>query len=35
VATTGRSVGPPLYESLAVLGRDRTLARLRDARGRL
>src|SRR5690606_849920 len=25
VATTGRSVGPPLYESLAVLGRDRTL----------
>jgi glutamyl-tRNA synthetase len=35
VATTGRSVGPPLYESLAVLGRERTLARLAAARGRL
>jgi glutamyl-tRNA synthetase len=35
VAVTGRSVGPPLYESLAVLGRERTLGRLRDARGRL
>lgn len=35
VATTGRSVGPPLYESLAVLGRERTLERLRDARNRL
>lgn len=29
VAVTGRSVGLPLFESLAVLGRDRTLARLR------
>jgi glutamyl-tRNA synthetase len=35
VAVTGRAVGPPLYESLAVLGRDRTLERLRDARRRL
>lgn len=35
VATTGRSVGPPLFESLEVLGRDRTLARLRAARARL
>jgi glutamyl-tRNA synthetase len=35
VAVTGRTVGPPLFESLAVLGRDRTLARLRAARDRL
>jgi glutamyl-tRNA synthetase len=28
VAVTGRSVGLPLFESLEVLGRDRTLARL-------
>ncbi|MDP8960390.1 MAG: glutamate--tRNA ligase [Actinomycetota bacterium] len=35
VAVTGRSVGPPLFESLEVLGRDRTLARLRAARSRL
>ncbi|MBK9179164.1 MAG: glutamate--tRNA ligase [Acidimicrobiales bacterium] len=34
VAVTGRSVGPPLFESLAVLGRERTLARLRAARSR-
>jgi glutamyl-tRNA synthetase len=35
VATTGRTVGPPLYESLAALGRDRAVARLRAARARL
>jgi glutamyl-tRNA synthetase len=35
VAVTGRMVGPPLYESLVVLGRERTLARLRGARSRL
>jgi len=35
VATTGRSVGPPLFESLEALGRDRTLARLRAAAGEL
>ncbi len=35
VATTGRSVGPPLWESLAVLGPVRTLARLGAARERL
>jgi glutamyl-tRNA synthetase len=35
VAVTGRTVGLPLFESLAVLGRDRTLARIRAARDRL
>jgi glutamyl-tRNA synthetase len=35
VAVSGRTVGPPLYESLVVLGRERTLQRLRDARERL
>lgn len=35
VAITGRSIGPPLWESLAVLGPTRTLARLGAARGRL
>ena len=32
VAVTGRSVGPPLFESLELLGRDETLRRLRAAR---
>ncbi|WP_326552572.1 glutamate--tRNA ligase [Micromonospora sp. NBC_01813] len=32
VAVTGRSVGLPLFESLEVLGADRTLRRLRAAR---
>ncbi len=32
VAVTGRSVGPPLFESLHVLGRERTLERLRRAK---
>ena len=31
VAVTGRTVGLPLFESLQILGRDRTLARLRKA----
>jgi glutamyl-tRNA synthetase len=31
VAITGRSVGLPLFESLDALGRERTLARLREA----
>ncbi|QSB13317.1 glutamate--tRNA ligase [Natronosporangium hydrolyticum] len=35
VAVTGRTVGLPLFESMAVLGRERTLARLRAARSRL
>ena len=35
VAVTGRTVGPPLFESLYVLGRERTLDRLRRARERL
>ncbi len=35
VALTGRSVGPPLFESMVVLGRDQVLSRLQSARGRL
>jgi len=35
VAITGRTVGPPMYESLELLGRDRSLQRLRVARQRL
>jgi len=35
VAITGRSVGPPLFESIQYLGRERTLARLRAASARL
>ncbi|MDQ1680276.1 MAG: glutamyl-tRNA synthetase [Frankiaceae bacterium] len=33
VAVTGRTVSPPLFESLALLGRARTLQRLDAARG--
>jgi glutamyl-tRNA synthetase len=32
VAVTGRTVSPPLYESMELLGRDRALTRLRHAR---
>jgi glutamyl-tRNA synthetase len=32
VAVTGRTVGLPLFESIEVLGRERTLARLRAAK---
>jgi glutamyl-tRNA synthetase len=32
VAVTGRRIGPPLFESIELLGRDRTLARLAGAR---
>ncbi len=35
VAVTGRTVGLPLFESVEVLGRDRTVARLRTALNRL
>jgi glutamyl-tRNA synthetase len=35
VAVTGRTVGLPLFESLQVIGRERTLARLRKALGSL
>jgi glutamyl-tRNA synthetase len=35
VAVSGSSVSPPLFESMAVLGRDRTLERLTTAHGRL
>ncbi|WP_323672599.1 glutamate--tRNA ligase [Candidatus Poriferisodalis multihospitum] len=35
VATTGRAVGPPLFESLALLGRENTLARLDIALAKL
>jgi glutamyl-tRNA synthetase len=31
VGVTGRTISPPLYESLQLLGRDRTLLRLRAA----
>jgi glutamyl-tRNA synthetase len=35
VAVTGRTVGLPLFESIEVLGRDRTLARIRAAQAKL
>jgi glutamyl-tRNA synthetase len=35
LAVTGRSVGLPLFESMATLGREATLARLRTALARL
>lgn len=35
VAVTGRTVGPPLFESMEVLGREATIARIRGARGRV
>jgi glutamyl-tRNA synthetase len=35
VAVTGSSVSPPLFESMAALGRERTLERLGRARARL
>jgi glutamyl-tRNA synthetase len=35
VAVTGRTVGLPLFESLAILGRDRSLARIAAADARL
>lgn len=35
VAVTGRTVGPPLFESLEVLGREVTLTRLRTSRARV
>ena len=34
VAITGRAVGLPLFKSLEVLGRERTLERLRSAAAR-
>lgn len=34
VAVTGKPVGPPLFESLELLGRDETLRRLRVAQAR-
>jgi len=35
VAVTGRTVGPPLFESLEVLGRDETMRRLAAARAQV
>lgn len=35
VAITGRDVGPPLYQSIEYLGRERTLDRIRAALARL
>lgn len=34
-AVTGRKIGPPLYGSIALLGKERTLARLEAAQERL
>ncbi|WP_313675243.1 glutamate--tRNA ligase [Mycolicibacterium sp.] len=34
VAVTGSTVSPPLFESMELLGRDRSLRRLREARDR-
>lgn len=35
VAVTGSSISPPLFESLAALGRERSVARIRGASARL
>jgi glutamyl-tRNA synthetase len=35
VAVSGKTVGPPLFDSLELLGRERVLERLRAARARL
>ncbi|MDW3216700.1 MAG: glutamate--tRNA ligase [Ilumatobacteraceae bacterium] len=35
VAVTGRTVGPPLFEALEVMGRDESLRRMRAASARL
>ncbi|MCV7434595.1 glutamate--tRNA ligase [Mycolicibacterium bacteremicum] len=35
VAVTGATVSPPLFESMELLGRDRSVARLAAARGRV
>ncbi len=35
VAVTGRTVGPPLFESLVVVGREVTLERLKAARAKM
>ena len=35
LAVSGRSVGPPLFEALEVLGRDETLSRMRNAEATL
>jgi glutamyl-tRNA synthetase len=35
VAVTGRTVGLPLFESIGILRRERTVARLRAAPDRL
>jgi len=34
VAVTGRRVSPPLFESMEILGREESLARVRALRGR-
>jgi glutamyl-tRNA synthetase len=35
VAITGRTIGPPLFESIEVLGREETLRRLQAAISRI
>ena len=34
-ATTGRTAAPPLFQTMAVLGRERSLRRIEAASGRL
>ncbi len=35
VAVTGRTVGPPLFEALEVMGREESLRRMRVAHSRM
>jgi glutamyl-tRNA synthetase len=35
MAITGRPISPPLFASLELLGRERSLARIDDALGKL
>ena len=35
VAVTGRTIGPPLFESIELLGRERTLQRIERAQSAL
>jgi glutamyl-tRNA synthetase len=35
VATTGKKVAPPLFGTLAILGRDRALERIQQAEKKL
>jgi glutamyl-tRNA synthetase len=35
VATTGRTASPPLFETMEVIGRDRSLGRIAQAADKL